>query len=160
VFERARTLEEAVDEIETWADSLPGDFSVSVTSYDDSAVLDVDGSLIASALLVHVSIRAGSDATVEEYRFHVQTPDGQLVWREDCHSGHEHERGMHGPEHAHRPRGSGEVRRPAKPATLESIREPWWRRTSTMRRPKATRTERGRSWPGSGWDSTAIPPAQ
>jgi ribosome-associated toxin RatA of RatAB toxin-antitoxin module len=57
VFGRARTLEDAVEEVETWPDSLPGDFSVNVTSYDDSSVIAVDGSLIASAVVVHASIR-------------------------------------------------------------------------------------------------------
>jgi hypothetical protein len=123
VFDRARSVGEAVYEIETWADSLPGVFSVDVTDHDDASVIRVDGSLIASALQVRASIVVTADATVEEYRFHVQTPGEALVWREDCHPGHEHERGMQGPEHVHLPRGSGEVRRPSKTATLESIRE-------------------------------------
>jgi len=123
VFDRARSVDEAVGEIETWADSLPGDFSVNVTDYDDASLIEVDGSLIASGLVVRASIRVGPGATVDEYRFHVQTPRGQVAWRQDCHPGHEHERGMHGPEHVHQPRGSEEVRRPAPPATLESIRQ-------------------------------------
>ena len=64
-----------------------------------------------------------SDLTVLEYRFHVRDGGDQLLWREDRHAGHEHERGMRGPEHVHRIQGGREVRLPADPVDLAGIRE-------------------------------------
>lgn len=77
---------------------MPGEFAIEVTDFTDATVIEVTGTLISSGLVLRVWLHVGSNLEVEQYRFHVQHPDGQLLWRHDRHSGHEDATGMRGPE--------------------------------------------------------------
>lgn len=123
MFHSAQTVEDAIDELARWADSLPGEFTIDVTDFTDATVIEVTGTLISSGLGLRVWLHVASNLEVEQYRFHVQHPDGRLLWRHDRHPGHEEAAGMRGPEHVHRRRGGVEVRRPDSPVDLLSIRE-------------------------------------
>src|SRR5665213_1758419 len=52
MFETAQTVDQAIDEVGRWADSLPGDFSIDITDHDDLTVIEVNGTLIASGIAV------------------------------------------------------------------------------------------------------------
>jgi hypothetical protein len=52
-----QNLDEAVDEVGRWADSLPGDFAVEVTGFDDARVIQVRICDIAAALEVTITER-------------------------------------------------------------------------------------------------------
>jgi hypothetical protein len=125
MFERAADIDQAIDEVALLASSLPGDFDVGATDYDDLTIVTVRGRLIPSGCDVEIDLRLvetvhGVD--VPEYRVSVRR-NGRLLWRADRHSGHESDPAMRGrSEHRHvRVRGA-ERRVPDTPQTLESIR--------------------------------------
>lgn len=122
MFHAAQNIDEAVDEVGRWTDSLPGEFEVEVADFDDATVIEVIGILISSGLALRAWLQVNPNMAVEQYRFHVQHPDGRLLWRHDRHPGHEHAPGMRGPEHVHRLRGGKEVRLPADPVDRDAIR--------------------------------------
>lgn len=123
MFRSAQDVDGAIDEIGRWADSLPGDFTIEVTDYDDGVVIEVTGTLISSGLVLHAWLRLDPALVVNRYRFHVQHRDGRLLWRQDRHPGHDDAPGMRGPEHVHRLRAGHEVRLPADPVDLVGIRD-------------------------------------
>lgn len=123
MFHSAQTVDDAVEEVSRWTDSLPGEFTVDVTDFTDAAVFEATGTLISSGLVLRVWLQVASSLAVEQYRFHVQHPDGRLLWRHDRHPGHEDAPGMRGLEHVHRLRAGIEVRHPADPVDLDGIRE-------------------------------------
>lgn len=123
MFRSARDIEGAVEEVGRWADSLPGDFAIEVTDHTDGAVIAVTGVLISSGLSVRAWIHIDESSAVRQYRFHVQDPDGHLVWRHDNHPGHETAPGMRGPEHVHRLLAGKDVRLPTDPVDLLTLRE-------------------------------------
>ncbi|MBA2576191.1 MAG: hypothetical protein H0V05_06040, partial [Euzebyaceae bacterium] len=49
MFRSPQNLDEAVDEAGRWADSLPGDFAVEVTGFDDATVIQARICDIAAA---------------------------------------------------------------------------------------------------------------
>lgn len=125
MFGWATTIDEAIIEIGRWAASLPGDFPVGAADRDDGVTeVTVIGMLISSGLRlsawIHIAEGQGQ-IEVCSYRFDVR--DGaSLVWRHDCHPGHEEEPNMTGPEHQHVRVGLTERRIPARPQTLETLR--------------------------------------
>ena len=121
MFQSAHNSDEAIDEVVRWADSLPGEFAVDVTDYDDGLLIEVRGTLLSSGLSLAALLRLGDELDVPQYRFHLQHDDGRLLWRRDRHPGHAHEPGMTGPEHVHRVVGGREVRRPSGPVELATI---------------------------------------
>lgn len=123
MFQSAHNSDEAIDEVVRWADSLPGEFAVDVTDYDDGLLIEVRGTLLSSGLSLAALLRLGDELAVQQYRVHLQHDDGRLLWRRDRHPGHEHEPGMTGPEHVHRVVGGRKVRRPSGPVELATIRE-------------------------------------
>lgn len=126
MFSRARTADEAIDELEVWLSTLPGEFSVDVYPLADQYEVKIAGSLISSTCRLTATIvitEPDDEIDVPEYRFDLRQPDGTLVWRHDCHPGHASDPGMTGPQHLHVLRGAGEVRLPEDRRTLESIRE-------------------------------------
>lgn len=115
MFSRARTVDEAIDELEVWLSTLPGEFVLDVYSLADEYEMKVSGSLISSTCGLTATIvitGPGDEIDVPEYRFDLRQPDGTLVWRHDCHPGHTSEPGMTGPQHLHVLRGAAEVRLP------------------------------------------------
>ncbi|MBL8776840.1 MAG: hypothetical protein JNK12_12945 [Acidimicrobiales bacterium] len=122
MFRSSTTIDEALEEIVGWADSLPGDFSIDVVDHDDATTIDLHGALISSAVEVRASLVVTADATVLEYRFDVRRREGGLLWRHDRHLGHEHDPGMRGPEHLHEVRAGKEVRLPSDPVDLAAVR--------------------------------------
>lgn len=123
MFRASSSIEDAIDEIATWADSLPGDFAVDVTEHDDLTIIDVAGALVSSGLRLQATLLVDAQVSVAEYRFDLRHPDGRLLWRQDRHPGHERAPGMRGPEHVHLVEKAGEVREPADPVELSSLRE-------------------------------------
>lgn len=123
MFRSAKDVDGAIEEVRTWADSLPGEFALDVTDYDDGTVIAVKGTLISSEIVVSVWLRLQPDLVVTQYRLHVQHRDGRLLWSHDRHPGHEEAPGMRGPEHVHRLSGGKEVRLPANPIDLSSVRD-------------------------------------
>ncbi len=121
MFERATTIDEAIDEAAVWAASLPGDFIIDVTDHPRDTVIRVTGRLIPSELDVSLTLHLDDRAAAAQYRVDVRDDDA-LVWLHDRHLGHETEPAMRGPEHLHVPSGATEKRRPADPQTLESVR--------------------------------------
>lgn len=108
MFDSARNIDEAIDEVVRWAGALPGDFAAGVTTYDEATVIAVHGTLMPSRLAVRARLAVRNDLTVERYRFHLQQEEGSLVWRHDRHPGHEYEPGMRGLAHLHRGGSEGE----------------------------------------------------
>lgn len=91
---------------------------------DDITEVTANGVLISSDVRLSGSLQLfEGDGTVDvrSYRFDVRNGPS-LVWRHDCHPGHEHEPRMTGPEHQHVRIGRTERRIPARPQTLESLR--------------------------------------
>ena len=126
MFAWARTPDEAVDELATWAASLPGDFGLDVHPHGELDELRLTGTLVSSGcrLSATLYIVATVDGIgVPQYRFDLRTPDDDLVWRHDCHPGHTTEPGMTGEQHQHLIRSGAEVRVPDDFQTLASIRE-------------------------------------
>jgi hypothetical protein len=125
LFRWATTIDEAIIEVGRWAASLPGDFPVDAADRDDGVTeVRISGMLISSGVRlsswIHLT-EGHSQIEVRSYRFDVR--DGaSLVWRHDCHSGHEDEPNMTGPEHQHVRVGRTERRIPARPQTLETLR--------------------------------------
>lgn len=122
MFRSSTTVDEALDEIVGWADSLPGDFSIDVIDHDDATTIELHGALISSAVEVRASLLLAADASVLEYRFDVRQPNGGLLWRHDRHLGHEDDPGMRGREHLHEVRAGEEVRLPTDPVDLTAVR--------------------------------------
>ena len=123
MFRSAGNIDEAIDEVTRWADSLPGDFSIDVTDHDAEVLIELNGVLISSGLLLSASVLLAPDLTVLEYRFQLRHTDHGLLWRHDRHPGHENEPGMRGPEHVHQMRGGRAVRLPADPVDLVGMRD-------------------------------------
>lgn len=125
MFERAENIDDAIDEVQLLASSLPGDFTVNVTDYSDVTVVEARGTLISSGCDVEIDLRVApsiGDIAVPSYRISVRR-DGALVWRADRHTGHEDAPGMGGrPEHRHELAEGVEVRAPDEAQTLETIR--------------------------------------
>lgn len=124
MFERAITIDDAIDEVRLLASSLPGDFTVNVIDYHDQTVIQARGTLVSSSCAVEIDIRVTEDPgriDVASYRIDVRRA-GSLVWRADKHTGHEDAPGMGGrPEHRHVTVNDVERRVPDTPQTLQSI---------------------------------------
>ncbi len=124
MFERATTIDGAIDEVLLLASSLPGDFTVDVEDFKGETVIEARGILVSSGCAVevdlHVVERTGG-GEVPSYRIDVRC-GGVLVWRADKHTGHENAPGMGGrPDHRHVRVNGAERRIPDKPQTLKSI---------------------------------------
>jgi len=68
VFRSPQNLDEAVDEVGRWADSLPGDFAVEVTGFDDATVIQVTGALTSSGLVLRAGLLVTPGRAVEQSR--------------------------------------------------------------------------------------------
>lgn len=47
MFRSSGNIDEAIDEVTRWADSLPGEFSIDVTDHDGEVLIEVNGVLIS-----------------------------------------------------------------------------------------------------------------
>ena len=56
VFERATTVDDAIDEVLLLAASLPGDFTITVEDYEDETVIEARGTLVASGCAVEIDL--------------------------------------------------------------------------------------------------------
>lgn len=125
MFERATTIDGSLVEIGRWASSLPDDFPVDAADRDNGITeVTVNGVLLSSGIQLSGTLQlVEGDGTVDvrSYRFDVRNGP-ILVWRHDCHPGHEHEAGMTGLEHQHIRVGRLEKRIPARRQTLKSLR--------------------------------------
>jgi hypothetical protein len=125
LFEWVTTIDEALVEIGRWASSMPGDFPVDAAGHDDGITeVTVNGVLLSSGIRLSGTLHlfeGDGRVDVRSYRFDVRYGT-TLVWRHDCHPGHEHEPDMTGPEHQHVRVGHTDRGIPAKPQTLESLR--------------------------------------
>lgn len=124
MFERASTIDDAIDEVRLLASSLPGDFTVNVVGYHDQTAIQARGTLVSSSCAVEIDLRVTENAgriDVSSYRVDVRRA-GSLVWRADKHTGHEDASGMGGrPEHRHVTVNGVERRIPDTAQTLQSI---------------------------------------
>ena len=125
MFERATTIDGSLVEIGRWASSLPDDFPVDAADRDNGITeVTVNGVLLSSGIQLSGTLQlVEGDGTVDvrSYRFDVRNGP-ILVWRHDCHPGHEHEAGMTGLEHQHIRVGRLEKRIPARRQTLKPLR--------------------------------------
>lgn len=116
------TPREAFDHIPVWAERFGGILRDGVTMNERPRDIfrieefHIDFPNVGTILTVALSFDARLDSVF--YKFDLRRSDGALLWREDCHEGHEHEHG--GPCHLHTgPRENARV--PAPPATLDTV---------------------------------------
>ena len=115
-----KTPGDAFDHIPVWAERFGGVVRDGVTMNERPRGIfrvdefHIDFLNVETVLTVALSFDTGLNSVF--YKFDLRSSDGTLLWREDCHEGHEHGSKCHrhiGPRENHRV--------PAPPATLESI---------------------------------------
>ena len=117
-----KTPRDAFDHLPVWAERFGGLVRDGVTMYERPMGIlrvkefHIDFPNVDTVLTVALSFDTGLNSVF--YKFDLRHGDGTLLWREDCHEGHEHEHGgqchLHiGPQENHRAT--------APPATLETV---------------------------------------
>lgn len=98
-----------------------GDITADLVVVEHDRMLDVDRTRVAfvgTETVLTFSFTVDAGLVASRYRFDLRRSNGELLWRHDCHRGHEATLG--GPHHLHI--GPDEEHRiPAEPVTLEQV---------------------------------------
>lgn len=116
-----RSFDAAVEFIVDWVDMIGGDITSELAVLDTGRTLRVAPTTVTFAgaeTVLTFSFTLDAELAATWYRFDLRRSTGVLLWRHDCHIGHEATLGgrhhLHiGPEEEHRI--------PAEPATLEQV---------------------------------------
>lgn len=122
-----RTLDDAIAFLPRWAEMIGGEL---ISGIETDELVDAGGAVAvvrvrpirvlfrSSATELTVRLVFSADLEPLGYSFDLRRDNGALLWRHDCHEGHEHEHG--GPWHLHI--GPDESHRvSSEPMTLAAI---------------------------------------
>lgn len=104
-----------------WVDMIGGDLTSDLAVVNTGRVLRVAPTTArfpGIETVLTLSFTVDADLVASWYRFDLRRSTGELLWRHDCHPGHEDSLG--GPNHLHIGPDEGH-RIPAEPVTLEQI---------------------------------------
>ena len=116
-----RRFDAAVTFVVDWAEMMGGDITADVVVVEHDRMLDVGRTrvaFVATETVLTFSFTVDAGLVASRYQFDLRRSNGVLLWRHDCHPGHEASLGgrhhLHiGPEEEHRI--------PAEPVTLEHV---------------------------------------
>lgn len=116
-----RSFDAALVFVVDWVDMIGGDIASDLGVVNTGRVLRVAPTTVRfprTETVLTLSFTVDADLVAGWYRFDLRRSTGELLWRHDCHAGHEASLGgrhhLHiGPEEGHRI--------PAEPVTLEQV---------------------------------------
>lgn len=116
-----RSFEAAVAFVVNWVDMVGGDIASDLAVLNTGRVLRVASTTVmfpGAETVLKMSFTVDADLVATWYRFDLRRSTGELLWRHDCHPGHEATLG--GPHHLHIGPDEGH-RIAADPVTLEQV---------------------------------------
>lgn len=116
-----RGFDTAVTFVVDWTEMMGGDITGDLVVLRNEQALDVDrtrATFAGTETVLTFSFTVDADLVATWYRFDLRRSNGELLWRHDCHAGHEVTLG--GRHHLHIGPDEGH-RIPADPVTLEQV---------------------------------------
>ncbi|HUF34264.1 MAG TPA: DUF6516 family protein [Acidimicrobiales bacterium] len=116
-----RSFDAAVEFVAGWVDMIGGHITSELAVLDTGRTLRVAPTTVTfagTATVLTFSFTLDADLVATWYRFDLRRSDDELLWRHDCHPGHEDIFG--GPHHLHIGPDEGH-RIAAQPVTLEQV---------------------------------------